>query len=101
MEVILMEITSIRFSQFVEANIIELVSINHLVSCFMEIEVVFVDSRAAEIIADFEVNVAVKNLLNKDLEDLVAEIKVEASICFQLAGLSKDFHFTFRRYAVN
>lgn len=64
----------------------------------MEIEVVFVDSRAAEIIADFEVNVVVKSLLNKDL---VAEIKVEASICFQLAGLPKDFHFTFRRHAVN
>jgi len=96
-----MEMTSIGFSQFVKANIIELVSINYLVSCFMEIEAIFVDSRAAEIIADFEVAVVVKNLLNKDLEDLVAEIKVEANICSQLVGLPKGFRFIFRRHAGN
>jgi len=96
-----MEITSIGFIQFVKVKIIELVSINHLVNCFMEIEVIFVDSRAAEIIADFEVAIAVENLFNKDLEDLIAEIKVEANIYFQLVGLPKDFRFAFRRHAGN
>jgi hypothetical protein len=40
----LVEITSIGVSWVAKANIIiTLVSINHFISCFMEIEVIFVD----------------------------------------------------------
>lgn len=63
MRVILVEITSM---EVVRVNIVVLVSINHFISCFMGIEVIFIDLKAIGIITDFEVTVMVKNLLSKD-----------------------------------
>lgn len=63
MGVILVEITSMEVAK---VNIVVLISINHFISCFVGIEVIFIGSMVVRIITDFEVTVMVKNLLSKD-----------------------------------